>query len=300
MTIESAKKLYSEPTRVQDGGFVRLVDLMGDETSIVEAARVSYGSGTTKKRSDTGLIRYLLRSGHGTPFEMCVIKLHLRVPMHVWRQMVRHRMSSVNEYSTRYSEAIAQMESVAPEAWRLQGGRNKQGSSGYLINKDEEKALELTQKEWEFQQHARTLYEERLDCGVAREQARKDLPLSTFTEVYWLMNVRSLFNYLKLRLDEHAQLEHRRYAQVIEEILEEWMPDVYEAFSDYVLGAVTLSQVDMRILNYLDGPRSDPGILTGLGLTPKSGEFRELVEKLRTLRLFRQLKDLEDEFAETE
>src|SRR5690554_5789455 len=167
---------------VLDDGFVCLVDVMGDDAAIVQAARVSYGAGTKRVHEDRGLIRYLMRHRHTTPFEMCEIKLHVRVPMDCWRQWIRHRTASVNEYSTRYSIAIDRAQVTDATAWRTQAVGNRQGSSGFL---GPDIGAGLTLAERELLQQARDVYEARIQAGVAREQARKDLPLSTYTEAYW-------------------------------------------------------------------------------------------------------------------
>ena len=164
---------------VLDDGFVCLVDWMGDDSSIVQAARVSYGEGTKKVSEDRGLIRYLMRHRHTTPFEMCEIKLHVRVPMDCWRQWIRHRTASVNEYSTRYSIAIDAVHKTKPDEWRLQAAGNRQGSQCAIGN---ELGSRLSGREAEIHSACREVYEERIESGVAREQARKDLPLSTYTE----------------------------------------------------------------------------------------------------------------------
>ena len=197
---------------VLDDGFVRVVDYMGDDSAIVQAARTSYGRGTKRRHEDRGLLRYLMRHAHTTPFEMCEIKLHVRVPMDVWRQWIRHRTASVNEYSTRYSEAIDAAQKTAPDAWRLQAAGNRQGSSGLLPL---EQGTRLSDERMPLQRKARDIYEARLAAGVAREQARKDLPLSTYTEAYWKIDLQNLLHFLELRMDEHAQQEIRAYADVI-------------------------------------------------------------------------------------
>ncbi|MFO7653651.1 MAG: FAD-dependent thymidylate synthase [Candidatus Krumholzibacteriia bacterium] len=231
---------------VLDDGFVRLVDYMGDDAAIVQAARVSYGAGTRKVNDDRGLIRYLMRHRHTTPFEMCELKLHVRVPMDAWRQWIRHRMASVNEYSTRYSVAIATAQRTAPEQWRLQAGGNRQGSEGYL---DAGAGAGLTEQERVLQDHARTVYDERLGLGVAREQARKDLPLCTYTEAYWKMDLHNLLHFLSLRMEAHAQEEIRAYARVIgEEIVARWVPAAWEAFLDYRFHGRVISRTEDEIL----------------------------------------------------
>jgi len=244
--LEAMEKILGEPFKVLDDGFIRVIDYMGTDSSIVQAARVSYGAGTKKVHQDRGLIRYLMRHRHTTPFEMCEIKLHLRVPMDCWRQWIRHRMASVNEYSTRYSIAIDAAQTTAEDEWRLQAQGNRQGSAGFL---DKQKGAEFSQKEAEFQKLSRDIYEERLSAGIAREQARKDLPLSTYTEAYWKVDLHNLLHFLELRMDEHAQYEIRAYSEIIgKEILSRWCPIVWEAFLDYRLNALPLSGLEIEII----------------------------------------------------
>lgn len=234
---------------VLDHGHIRVVDYMGDDAAIVQAARVSYGAGTKQVHEDRGLIRYLLRNAHTTPFEMCKIKLHIRVPMDCWRQWIRHRTASVNEYSTRYSEAIADQQTTLPGEWRLQTALNKQGSEGFLGT---DKGEALSAAEEHHHQATRDLYQSRIECGVAREQARKDLPLSTYTEAYWAIDLHNLLHFLQLRMDAHAQFEIRQYATLIgEEIVSRWVPFAWEAFRDYRLNAMRLSGLDIELMRML-------------------------------------------------
>lgn len=231
---------------VLDDGFVRIIDYMGTDESIVQAARVSYGKGTKKVSEDRGLIRYLLRNRHTTPFEMCEIKLHVRVPMDAWRQWIRHRTANVNEYSTRYSIAIDGSQKTGVNEWRIQAKDNKQGSEGFF---DNELGTNLSKREVEFQNLARGIYKERLDLGVAREQARKDLPLSTYTEAYWKIDLHNLLHFLSLRMDPHAQYEIRAYANVIgNEIVSRWCPVAWEAFKDYQINSINFSSLEIPIL----------------------------------------------------
>jgi thymidylate synthase (FAD) len=249
--VESLDEILGVPFEVLDDGLVRVVDYMGDDAAVVQAARVSYGAGTKKSSDDRGLIRYLLRHRHTTPFEMCSIKLHVRVPMDAWRQWIRHRTASVNETSTRYSIAIEGTQKTAPDQWRRQASNNKQGSSGWV---DAEQGAALTKKEAEFHAAARALYDERLDLGIAREQARKDLPLCTYTEAYWKMDLHNLLHFLALRMDPHAQLEIREYANVIgREIVARWVPLVWEAFEDYRLGASYFSRIETELMAAIAG-----------------------------------------------
>lgn len=237
------------PIAVLDDGFIRLVDWMGNDDAIVQAARVSYGEGTKKISEDRGLIRYLMRHRHTTPFEMCEIKLHLRVPMDCWRQWIRHRTANVNEYSTRYSIAIDAAYSTKPDEWRLQSSDNKQGSNGLAAN---DLGVRLSVQEAEIQSKCREVYNDRINAGVAREQARKDLPLSTYTEAYWKIDLHNLLHFLALRMDAHAQSEIRQYANIIgNEIVSKWVPMVWEAFLDYRLNGLTLSQTEVGLLALL-------------------------------------------------
>lgn len=231
--------------KVLDSGLIRVVDYMGGDEAIVQAARVSYGKGTKKIHEDAGLIRYLMRHRHTTPFEMCEIKFHVRVPMDHWRQWIRHRTANVNEYSTRYSEAIDDTAKTAPDKWRLQSGMNKQGSSGYA-SLDTGKSL--TEVEARLHAALRQEYERRLALGIAKEQARKDLSLSTYTEAYWKCDLHNLLHFLSLRMDRHAQEEIRAYANVMGEIVAKWVPLVWAAFLDYRMNALTLSARDLSVL----------------------------------------------------
>lgn len=234
---------------VLDDGFVTLVDVMGDDQSVVQAARVSYGEGTRAVSTDRGLIRYLMRHRHTTPFEMAEVKLLVRVPMDTWRQWIRHRSANVNEYSTRYSIAIDAAQRTPPDAWRSQAATNRQGS-GEPLSPDLGRTL--TAAEAEFQDAARRLYDQRIEQGVAREQARKDLPLSTYTEAYWKIDLHNLLHFLALRMDSHAQWEIRSYATTIgERIVQPLFPLVWEAFVDYRLEAMHLTRLDREVITRL-------------------------------------------------
>ena len=236
---------------VLDDGFVALVDVMGDDGSVVQAARVSYGEGTRKVSDDRQLIRYLMRHAHTTPFEMAELKFVVRVPMDCWRQWIRHRTASVNEYSTRYSLAIDSMQATADDEWRTQATSNRQGSAGLVSAAD---GRALTQSETELQAMARRVYEERLGAGIAREQARKDLPLSTYTEAYWKIDLHNLFHFLALRMDSHAQLEIRRYAETIgHQIVAKLFPLCWEAFLDYRVEALRLTRLDQGVIRRIAG-----------------------------------------------
>jgi thymidylate synthase (FAD) len=240
------EKLRWQKLPVLDDGFVCLVDVMGDDQAIVQAARVSYGEGTRQVSDDRGLIRYLLRHHHTTPFEMVELKFLVRVPMDTWRQWIRHRTANVNEYSTRYSLAIDAAQRTPPNSWRSQAVGNRQGSEGVL---PADLGEDLTAAEAELLDKARAIYEKRIELGVAREQARKDLPLSTYTEAYWKIDLHNLLHFLALRMDEHAQWEIRQYASAMgEQIMRPLFPLVWEAFVDYRLGGLFLSRLERELI----------------------------------------------------
>lgn len=279
--------------RVLSDGFVRLIDYMGDDSAVVQAARISYESGTKRLQDDRSLIRYLMRHSHTTPFEMCEIKFHVRVPMDVWRQWIRHRTANVNEYSTRYSLAIDSAQRTPPSQWRLQASDNRQGSAGLLpISVGEQ----LSASEAEIQEAARKVYEARLKVGVAREQARKDLPLSTYTEAYWKIDLHNLLHFLKLRTDARAQKEIRIYAGVIgEQIVSKWVPLVWQAFLDFQRHGMLLSRIEQEIIREFMGGSAERARAiaesNGLLRVGKNGnlvrnrEREELEKKLRDLGL---------------
>jgi thymidylate synthase (FAD) len=291
-SVGAMDALLGKRLPILDDGFVRVVDYMGNDTSIVQAARVSYGAGTKKVHEDRGLIRYLMRHDHTTPFEMCELKLHVRVPMDCWRQWIRHRTASVNEYSTRYSVAIDTVQTTSEDRWRLQSPLNRQGSSAFL---GAEIGAKLSQRERDLQRLARETYEERLAAGVAREQARKDLPLSTYTEAYWKINLHNLFHFLRLRMDVHAQMEIREYAVKIGHgIVALWCPLAWEAFLDYKVEAVRLTRLEARIVSLIGTGHSEEalGELQRAGLLEpgdhglrQNRERDELEQKLRDLGL---------------
>lgn len=291
-TAPELDAVLGRPFPVLDQGFIRVVDYMGTDSSIVQAARVSYGAGTRRVREDRGLIRYLMRHAHTTPFEMCEIKLHVKVPMDIWRQWIRHRTASVNEYSTRYSIAIDEAHRVQDGAWRAQSTSNRQGSEGLV---DASLADRLSAREAELQALAREVYQERLELGVAREQARKDLPLSTYTEAYWKTNLHNLLHFVRLRMDPHAQWEIQEYARAIgEEVIARWCPVAWEAFRDYRVDSFELSDPEAACLAPLIAGDREGALAVarerGL-LRERKGEWvpsregSEFVEKLARLGL---------------
>ncbi|MEZ6068169.1 MAG: FAD-dependent thymidylate synthase [Planctomycetaceae bacterium] len=243
---------------VLDDGFVCLVDCMGDDDAIVQAARVSYGEGTKKVSDDRTLIRYLLRHRHTTPFEMAEVKLLIRVPMDCWRQWIRHRTANVNEYSTRYSVAIDSAQETPPGEWRSQSDSNRQGSGEPLPS---ELGEQLTASEQAFHQAARELYQQRLEAGVAREQARKDLPLCTYTEAYWKIDLHNLLHFLALRMDSHAQWEIRQFATTIgEQIVSQLFPIAWEAFCDYRMESTFLTRLDCGVVQRMLGQAGEQSL----------------------------------------
>jgi thymidylate synthase (FAD) len=283
-------KILGQKYEVLDDGFIRVVDYLGSDSTIVQAARVSYGAGTKKSSEDRALINYLMRHRHTTPFEMCELKLHLRVPMDCWRQWIRHRTANVNEYSTRYSIAIDSARTTKPDEWRMQSTANKQGSGN---NIDVTLGERLTKSEKELQLYCRKVYEERIRLGVAREQARKDLPLSTYTEAYWKIDLHNLLHFLALRMAPEAQYEIRQYANIIgHEIVKKWVPMTWEAFLDYRLNSLTLSSKEISIVSNLINDKPDEalkimcknGMLTMENKKWKqTGEAREFEKKLKGL-----------------
>ncbi len=291
-SVEEIDAILGKQFKVLDDGFIRVVDYMGSDAAIVQAARVSYGEGTKKVHEDRGLIRYLMRHRHTTPFEMCEIKFHVRVPMDAWRQWIRHRTANVNEYSTRYSVAIDAAQATEPGGWRSQSDSNRQGSAGYL---PKDLGRELTEQEKELHETSRRIYEERLEKGVAREQARKDLPLCTYTEAYWKIDLHNLLHFLSLRMDSHAQYEIRAYAEVIgKEVVSRWCPAVWEAFMDYRANARFLSGIDVQVIRELaaGNPQEATKILEEAGMIKyrdgkrlRNRERAELEAKLEELNL---------------
>ncbi|PIQ09608.1 MAG: thymidylate synthase (FAD) [Ignavibacteriales bacterium CG18_big_fil_WC_8_21_14_2_50_31_20] len=253
--VKALDDILGIPFKILDDGFVRVIDYLGSDQSIVQAARVSYGKGTKQVSQDRGLIRYLLRHRHTTPFEMCEIKLHIRIPMDAWRQWIRHRTANVNEYSTRYSLAIESAQTTYPDQWRMQSTDNKQGSSGFF---DAKIGNEMTADEKYLHEKTREIYNKRVAQGVAREQARKDLPLSTYTEAYWKIDLHNLLHFLELRMEKNAQLEIREYANTIgNEIVKRWAPIAWEAFEEYALNSKEFSGFELELLSLLANSKLD-------------------------------------------
>lgn len=237
--MELGKKI-----EVNKQGWIMLTAIMGSDRQIAQCARTSYGKDGEEYNAerDRKLIRYMMRHGHTSPFEQAELQFLIYVPMDCWRQWVRHRTASINEYSTRYSVAIDEMHEA--ETWRKQSESNNQGSEGEI---EPALAQTLSKAEKAFHEAARNLYNARIEAGVAREQARKDLPLSTYTRAYWKIDLHNLLHFLKLRLDSHAQLEIRQYAEKIAEVVKEAFPITWEAFEDCELNAVKITATEQKL-----------------------------------------------------
>lgn len=261
--------------RVLDKGFVKLVDVMGDDSSIVQAARVSYGKGTKSVSEDEGLIRYLMRHYHTTPFEMVEFKFHCRMPIFVARQWIRHRTANVNEMSARYSEMPDWFYEPPPEACTTQSAQNKQGGSGEPVDDADRLAATFI----DTQSAAYSQYEEYLRAGMHRELARVNLPVSLYTEWYWKIDLHNLFHFLRLRLDPHAQLEIRVFAEAMADIVKEHVPVAWRAFEDYQLHSMQLSRLEQRVIAKM--LRGEPCDLASE--VPNGRERRELEAKLKRL-----------------
>lgn len=325
---DKVEELRWQRTKIGNDGFICLVDAMGADEDVVQAARVSYNADTrddatrllatlrklypnksdlgcvagynaveiAKGKQDvydeeTGLLRYLMRHRHTTPLEMAEIKFLVRVPMDTWRQWIRHRTANVNEYSTRYTEAIDSRQTTDHDKWRLQATNNKQGSSGLLThwpdpegnvdlislykgmsgdNGDFTPGQYLSVQEARSHEASQKLYEERLRFGIAREQARKDLPLSTYTEAYWKCDLHNILHFLGLRMDSHAQLEIRQYANAMGAIVAQLYPRVWKAFEDYRLNGMTLSGPEIAVISKI----------AGLGYQPSTEGFEAIAIEL--------------------
>lgn len=248
-TNDDARDLLGQALPVHDHGFVRLVDYMGDDAAIVQAARISYGAGTKTRRSDRLLIRYLMRHRHTTPFEMVELKFHIKAPLFVARQWARHRTASTNEISGRYSELPETFYLPAPEAIKPQSATNRQGRAEEPFSDD---LARQSIEEWRAAQAAAyALYRRHLDHGMSRELARISLPTALYTEWYWKSNLHNCFHFLSLRLDAHAQEEIRAYAEQVARCTRAVAPVAYAAFDEYVLGAATFSRTELALIRKL-------------------------------------------------
>jgi thymidylate synthase (FAD) len=315
MNREELLNKYKEPINVGKHGFIQLIDIMGDDAAIAQAARTSYGEGTKTTNPDRELIRYLVRNKHTSPIEMCEIKLCIQAPIYVFRQWLRHRTASVNEYSLRYSESLDLYETTDETKWRHQSKSNKQGSEGLLHTMENPDGLSPQEdidkwyssgtyasylEGWSLTEAKDTYYQLLTKGGVAREQARKVLPLSTYSRCYWKIDLHNLLNFLKLRMDEHAQKEIRDYANAIWAIIQDWVPDTSEAFRDYVFEAVTFSASELKVLCFLANPNGI-GMYRGQHLLSKDEAFRVnlfttcgLTSKTERIEFMKKLKKLLD------
>ena len=259
-----------------DKGFVRLIDVMGDDNAIVQAARVSYGSGTKKVHEDRGLIRYLMRHLHTTPFEMVEFKFHMKLPIFVARQWIRHRTANVNEYSGRYSEMKDEFYVPATEQIRAQSAINKQGRADESFAPEESDRVRSMMRT--TQEHLYSEYQELLDTSLAREIARINLPVSNYTEWYWKIDLHNLFHFLRLRIDSHAQYEIRVYGEAMAQIVKAAVPLAYEAFEDYILNSQKFSHQELGVIKSLLSSMPSEDELVARGLSGR--EAREFIDKL--------------------
>ncbi len=289
-TVPALEDLLYMPVQVLDHGFVRVIDYMGDDGAIVQAARVSYGRGTRRRSDDRGLIRYLMRHRHTTPFEMCEIKLHVKLPIFVARQWIRHRTANVNEYSARYSILDREFYVPGAEVIRSQSRTNRQGRGEQLSPREAARVQELLREDAE---RAYRHYEELLNeppagespdeeqSGLARELARMNLSLNFYTQWYWKIDLHNLLHFLSLRADEHAQYEIRVYADaILDRVVKPWVPLAYEAFCDYRMGSGLLSADALAVVRSLvEGRRTEAEALRKeSGISGR--EWRELMETL--------------------
>jgi thymidylate synthase (FAD) len=250
VTAPELEKILYEAMPILDHGFIRVIDYMGDDSSIVQAARVSYGKGTKKVSTDSGLIKYLMRHWHSTPFEMCEIKYHVKLPIFIARQWIRHRTANVNEYSARYSILDKEFYLPAPEHLASQSQSNRQGRGDVIEGDQAKKVLDLLKNDAErTYKNYEEMLNERFDGttidenkkGLARELARMNLTLNTYTQWYWKTDLLNLMNFLRLRADSHAQYEIRVYADAMLKTVKKWVPITYEAFMDYRVGGTEVS-----------------------------------------------------------
>ena len=261
-TVPALEELLFTAMPVLDHGFVRVIDYMGDDAAVVQAARVSYGRGTRRVSEDAGLIRYLMRHRHTTPFEMCEIKFHIKLPIFIARQWIRHRMANVNEYSARYSVLDREFYLPAPEHLAAQSANNRQGRGDVLSGQEAHEVLTLLRDDaMRNYDHYLFMLNEEADGspadpgrqGLARELARMNLTLNAYTQWYWKADLHNLLHFLSLRADAHAQYEIRAYADAMLSVVKAWVPQTYAAFADYRLGAVTFSALMLDILNRMLG-----------------------------------------------
>jgi thymidylate synthase (FAD) len=285
-TVPALEEILYEPLPVLDHGFIRVIDYMGDDGAIVQAARVSYGRGTRRVSEDRGLINYLMRHRHTTPFEMCEIKYHVKLPIFVARQWIRHRTANVNEYSARYSILDNEFYLPAPEHLAAQATTNRQGRGEALDPAGARQVLDLLRDDAERAYHGYTelLNEDAAGTpidpvrpGLARELARMNLSLNFYTQWYWKIDLHNLMHFLSLRADPHAQYEIRAYAKAMLDTLALWVPLIYAAFLEYRMNAAVISATGLAVIRrLLAGEQVDQ---PSSGLSAR--EWRELMALLR-------------------
>lgn len=285
-TVPALETLLYEPIPVLDHGFIRVVDYMGSDAAVVQAARVSYGRGTKKVNEDAGLINYLMRHRHTTPFEMCELKLHIKLPIFIARQWIRHRTANVNEYSGRYSIMDREFYLPAPEHLAAQSKTNRQGRAESLPPEMAARVLRLLREDAE---RAYEHYEQMLggpeeseegrgdSPGLARELARMNLSLNYYTQWYWKIDLHNLMHFLSLRADAHAQYEIRAYAEAMLTVLKAWVPLTYEAFMNYRVGGAALSARALEAVRRMVRGEAVTAEESGLS----KGEWRELMTVLQ-------------------
>ena len=284
-TVPALEEILYEPLPVLDHGFVRVIDYMGDDGAIVQAARVSYGRGTRRVSEDRGLINYLMRHRHTTPFEMCEIKYHVKLPVFVARQWIRHRTANVNEYSARYSILDNEFYIPAPEHLAAQATTNRQGRGALLEGEAAQRVLHLLRAEAEraYAGYSTLLNEDETGApvdpdrpGLARELARMNLSLNVYTQWYWKIDLQNLLHFLSLRGDPHAQYEIRAYAEAMLDTVRRWVPLAYDAFMEYRMNAATISAGGLKVIQRMLA--GEPVDQASSGLSPR--EWRELMAVL--------------------
>ena len=283
VTSPELEKILYTAIPVLDHGFVRVVDYMGDDSSIVQSARVSYGKGTKKVSTDSGLIKYLMRHRHSTPFEMCEIKYHVKLPIFIARQWIRHRTANVNEYSARYSILDKEFYMPSKDHLAAQSTSNRQGRGDLINGKQADEILNILKKDAEqTYDNYELMLNERFDGttinkdnkGLARELARMNLTLNTYTQWYWKTDLLNLLNFLALRADSHAQYEIREYADVMLNTVKKWVPTTYDAFIDYRVGGMELSAKGKIVIQkMIKGEKCD---IESSGLSKR--EWNELMD----------------------
>ena len=284
-TVPALEEILYEPLPVLDHGFVRVIDYMGDDGAIVQAARVSYGRGTRRVSEDRGLINYLMRHRHTTPFEMCEIKYHVKLPVFVARQWIRHRTANVNEYSARYSILDNEFYIPAPEHLAVQATTNRQGRGAVLEGEAAQRVLDLlrTEAERAYAGYSTLLNEDDAGApvdpdrpGLARELARMNLSLNVYTQWYWKIDLHNLLHFLSLRADPHAQYEIRAYADAMLDTVQRWVPLACAAFLEYRMNAALISATGLKVIQRMLA--GEPVDQASSGLSPR--EWRELMAVL--------------------